>query len=157
LNVLPDGRVLDSTSTLGPEAKDISYWDDNNKMTDIRLAYHQAADRFAPLDVQGWVDRLRAELPATRRQKPVVVWRGQAADRPLGISWTTSRAAAQHFARRHANIAATVDGQQVKVMVVRAVAPPSAVLGPGHPWCGDEGEILIDPSRLESVERAAES
>ena len=116
------------------------------------MEYHKAADRFAPLDVQGWVDRLRAELPPTR-QKPVIVWVGQAVDRPLGISWTTDRVSAEHFARRHANITATIEGREVDTMVVRAVAPPSAVLGPGHPDVCDDGEILIDPSRLDSVEQ----
>lgn len=119
--------------------------------TDIRLAYHQAADQFSPLDVQGWVDQLRTELPPTRRRRPVTVWRGQATDRPLGISWSVHRLLAEHYARRHANIAVNVEGKTVDVSVIRATAPPAAVLGWGHPDVGDEGEILIDPSRLENV------
>jgi hypothetical protein len=48
-------------------------------------------------------------------------------------------------------------GQEIEVVVIRAVAPPTAVLGMGHPDVCDEGEILIDPSRLEDVEHAARS
>jgi hypothetical protein len=123
---------------------------------DVRMAYHAAVDRFIPdsLDIEHWVRRLRAQLPHTRRRKPVVVWRGQAADRPLGISWAMDRGTAEFFARRHAYIAAEA-GQEIEVVIIKAVAPPTAVLGMGHPDVCDEGEILIDPSRLEDVEHVS--
>jgi hypothetical protein len=31
-NLLPDGRILDSTSTLGPEAEDIQYWESRSSL-----------------------------------------------------------------------------------------------------------------------------
>lgn len=64
------------------------------------------------------------------------------------------RGTAEFFARRHAYIAAEA-GQEIEVVIIKAVAPPTAVLGMGHPDVCGEGEILIDPSRLEDVEHVS--
>jgi hypothetical protein len=129
---------------------------DTIDMNDVRLAYHAAVERFIPdsLDTEHWVRRLRTQLPHTRRRKPLLVWRGQAADRPLGsrgrwiASLLSSLIGGTHTSRPEA-------GQEIEVVVIRAVAPPTAVLGMGHPDVCDEGEILIDPSRLEDVEHVS--
>ena len=64
------------------------------------------------------------------------------------------RVTAEFFARRHVYIAADA-GQEIEVVVIKALAPPTAVLGMGHPDVCDEGETLIDPSRLEDLEHVS--
>jgi hypothetical protein len=121
--------------------------------SDPRLAYHDAADRFgADLDVAEWVERLRSALPPTRRTRAVVLWRGQAADRPHGMSWTTRRAPAEHYARCHVTAACTVERRDVETVVLRAVASPAAVIACAHPRAGDPGEVIVDPRLLTDVE-----
>jgi len=64
------------------------------------------------------------------------------------------RVTAEFFDRR-THTSRPEAGQEIEVVVIRAVAPPTAVLGMGHPDVCDEGEILIDPSRLEDVEHVS--
>jgi hypothetical protein len=121
----------------------------------VLVEYHAAADRFAPLDIGHWVARFREEHPPTRRRKPVVLWRGQAEGAPLSMSWTTSRAIAEHFARRHVHITATINRREVRGVVLRAVAPPHAILANGHPRIGEPGEVIADPLALIAVRIAS--
>ena len=125
---------------------------DTIDMNDVRLEYHAAVDRFIPdsLDIEYRVRRVTAHQAAQAATR--LAWTGGRST--LGISWAMDRVTAEFFARRHAYIAAEA-GQEIEVVVIRAVAPPTAVLGMGHPDVCDEGEILIDPSRLEDVEHVS--
>ena len=129
---------------------------DTIDMNDVRLEYHAAVDRFIPdsLDIEHWVRRLRAQLPHTRRRKPIRRLAWTRSRSTLGISWAMDRVTAEFFARRHVYIAADA-GPEIEEVVIKALAPPTAVLGMGHPDVCDEGEILIDPSRLEDVEHVS--
>jgi len=120
---------------------------------ELMLAYHHDADGFLPLPLDAWVIRLRAAGFIGLGQKypprrPITLWRGQALNRPLGMSWARGRYTAEHFARRHVNITAMVDHIQVRGGIWRAVAPPSAVLAIPSRDLGEPGEVLVDPAGL---------
>jgi hypothetical protein len=109
----------------------------------------------------------RRLFPGAYQGPPLRLYRGtdrqERRCRLYGFSWTTERAVAQRFADNHSESAARLAASttyarptaQFIGVVLETVAPSSAILLIRQPedWF-DEGEIVVDPFALNSVQLA---
>jgi hypothetical protein len=93
-------------------------------------------------------DALQVLLPRNYTGSPLTLYRGTSNHerrRLFGFSWTTDVAIAQKFAKHWA--------KHQTGLVLRTLAPPTAVLLIRQPEdYYDEGEVVVNPYRLNKVE-----
>ena len=94
---------------------------------------------------------LRVLLPGGRLEHPLTLYRGtnihERRRRIYGFSWTTDIATARSFAEHWSQARLTNDG-----VILQTLAPPEVVLLIRQPEkYYDEGEVVVDPFRLDKV------
>jgi len=84
--------------------------------------------------------------PLIRPKQDLVIYRGAAATRRFGLSWTTEFAVAAWFARRFQDLIQLPSGQLDPVAVYSATIPPRHILGMFDQR--KESEVVVNPNGL---------